>query len=122
MIPVLAIILVFNSCYKDVYVDLEDTENPSVGTMSFKNDIMPIFNASCNISGCHNGQVAPNLLPDKAYNSLINGNYINTSNPQASELYQWMKGNRSQPMPLSGPNKTYNDKVLAWITQGALNN
>lgn len=108
------------SCYKDAIVILENTEG--VGQVSFSKDVIPIFNTSCNISSCHDGSIAPNLKEASAYNALKNGNYINTANPEASELYQWMKGNRRQPMPLSGPNPTYNSIVLAWIQQGALNN
>lgn len=90
--------------------------------MSFKDDIIPIFNQSCNTSGCHNGTINPNLTPVNAFSSLMNGNYVNTSNPRESELLQWMVGNRGLPMPVSGSNSDFNAKVLAWIEQGALNN
>ncbi len=90
---------------------------------SFQNDIMPIFNAACNTPGCHiPGGPPPDLSPANAYNALFKGNYINLDKPDASELYQWMKGTRRLPMPLSGPNSEYNVKVLGWITQGAKNN
>lgn len=108
------------SCYYDEVIKIE--EPVAVGEVFFSSDIIPIFNQSCNISGCHNGSVAPNLLPAGAYNALKNGNYINTGDPESSELYQWMKGNKTLPMPLTGTNATYNAKVLAWIKQGALNN
>lgn len=107
------------SCYYDEMIKID--KPVEVGEVSFENDIVPIFNASCNTSGCHNGSVAPNLLPANAYSALTNGDYVNTSNPEDSELYQWMKGNRGLPMPLSGSDATYNAKVLAWIKQGALN-
>lgn len=93
-----------------------------IGPMSFNDDIKPIFNLSCNTSGCHDGSVIPDLRPDNAFNALTAGNYLNTAAPESSELYQWMIGARSLPMPLSGPNTEYNNKILAWITQGALNN
>jgi hypothetical protein len=112
--------VIFTACYYDQILPVE--QEVEVGTMSFTNDIMPIFNQSCSTSGCHSGSVAPNLTTSAAYNSLTSGNYINISNPAESELLQWMKGNRTLPMPLTGPNQTYNAKVLAWIQQGALNN
>lgn len=99
-------------------------EEPDPGVVySFSKDIMPMFNQGCNTPGCHvpNGP-KPDLSPANAYNALINGNYINLTNPEASELYQWMKGTRKIPMPLSGPNAGWNSLVLAWITQGAKNN
>jgi len=90
--------------------------------VSFSGKIIPIFNQSCNSSGCHGGGVNPNLSSTIAYSSLIDGNYINLSSPEQSELYLWMIGDKSMPMPISGPNPTNNAYVLEWIKQGALNN
>ena len=111
----------FTACYYDQVLVVED-EPTEVGQVSFSKDILPIFNQSCNLSGCHNGAVKPNLLPANAFSAQTSGNYINTSDPAGSELYQWMKGNRSLPMPLNGAKADYNAKVLAWIKQGAQNN
>lgn len=109
------------SCYYDKELIMENT--PVItDNISFSKDIIPIFSQSCNGSGCHNGSIAPNLSPSTAYNALMNGNYINTGSPETSELYLWMTGKKSTPMPLSGPNATYNAKILAWIKQGAQNN
>lgn len=117
----LFIILFLSQCYYDQIV-YEEPEPPE-GELSFLNEIIPIFDASCNISGCHNtGGIAPDLSLSKAYNALISGNYINTDVPEDSELYQWMAGNRDLSMPISGPNATYNVTVLQWIKQGAKNN
>ena len=121
LIAIFASITLFTSCYYDQVVPKEP-DISDVGPMSFSNDIIPIFNASCNGAGCHNGAVSPYLTPAAAYSSLMNGGYIDVNNASNSELYQWMAGNRTLPMPLSGPNSTYNTKVLAWIDQGALNN
>lgn len=110
--------LIVGSCYYDTVLEPEVS-----GQVSFSGDIIPIFNASCNSAGCHNtGGIRPDLSPANAYNALINGGYINTSAPESSELYRWMRGERDLPMPLSGPNANYNATVLAWIKQGALNN
>lgn len=114
--------LLLTSCYKDKTV-IFDTGEEITRTVTFSGDIITIFNASCNTSGCHNaGGVAPNLTAASAYTALTSGNYITTSNPQNSELYLWMIGKKGTPMPLSGPNKDYNALILAWIKQGAQNN
>lgn len=114
--------LLFIGCYKDKTV-LLNTGKEITRPISFAADIIPIFNKSCNISGCHNaGGIKPNLAPTSAYNSLTTGNYLNTSNPESSELYLWMTGKKSTPMPPNGINKDYNALILAWIKQGALNN
>ncbi len=111
----------FGGCYYDN--SIVDGNEEFSGDVSFNNDVIVIFNKDCNTSGCHNtGGIKPDLSSASAYNSLINGNYLNTENPEESELYQWMKGNKSIPMPVSGPNISYNAKILAWIKQGSLNN
>ena len=108
-------------CYYDNTI-INDNQEIS-GTVSFNDDIITIFNKDCNTSGCHNtGGIKPDLSPSNAYDALTNGNYLNNENPEESELYQWMKGNRSGPMPVSGPNNSYNARILAWIKQGSLNN
>ena len=122
---IIYILLVFlvgmlNACYNDLVVP-----TPTVVTqdVSFSQDILPIFNAKCNTVACHNaGGVFPALIEASAYSSLVNGGFINTENPENSELYQWMKGNRAVSMPPSGINNSDNALVLAWIKQGALNN
>jgi hypothetical protein len=62
------------------------------------------------------------LSPGNAYQALISGGFINVNTPEDSELLQWMRGNRDLDMPLDGPDPEYNSLVLAWITQGAVNN
>jgi len=117
----LAVLLVLSGCYYDLVVPSEisviDTE------VSFSNDIQPIFTQSCSTVGCHgeNG-IKPNLTDNKSFEALVSGNYIDTGNPASSELYQWMIGNRSISMPLSGPDAEINAYVLAWLDQGAKNN
>jgi hypothetical protein len=114
-------ILLVIGCYKDRTV-VSETGAEITRPVSFANDIIPIFNASCNTSGCHNaGGKAPDLSVTNAYKALTNG-YINAGDSQASELYQWMIGKRGMPMPTNGINKEYNSLVLAWIKQGAQNN
>ena len=113
-----------NSCYYDITLEkLDEPADPNAPEVSFANDILPIFNRSCNSSGCHNtGGTAPDLSASKAYNALTTGNYINTTSPENSELYQWLKGARRLPMPLSGSDQAINTAVLTWIRQGAKNN
>ncbi len=91
--------------------------------VSFNNDIMPIFTQSCNSVGCHNsGGISPDLSEGNAYNTLTNGDILNLTNPENSELYIRMIDIKS-PMPLSGIlSKSQTDKVLVWIREGAKNN
>ena len=117
-----AIIFLGQGCYKDKTV-LFDTTEDITRPVSFATDIIPIFNKSCNLSGCHSsGGKAPNLTDANAYNSLITGNYVNTGDPKSSTVYLWITGKKSTPMPVGGINKDYNALILAWIKQGAQNN
>lgn len=91
--------------------------------ISFSQDVIPIFNASCNMSGCHNGSGAsPDLRAEVAYESLFNEGLIDTLQPANSELYLWMSGAKGLPMPIEGVNAGYAATVLQWINQGALSN
>jgi hypothetical protein len=115
-------ILLLIGCYKDKTVIIDNTEEIT-RTVTYANDILPIFNKSCNISGCHSsGGIKPDLSAVNAYNSLTVGNYFNTTAAANSTLYLWMSGKKGTPMPTTGINKDYNALVLAWIKQGAKNN
>jgi hypothetical protein len=108
-------------CYKNKTVNLDA---PAITrTVTLSQDIIPIFNKSCNLSGCHSsgGQV-PNLSSSAAYSSLVIGNYIDKTVPENSFLYLKMTGKKGTVMPVSGINKEYNALILAWIKQGANNN
>lgn len=109
-------------CYKDRTVIIPAGE-VITRPVSFSGDLIPIFDQSCSISGCHNtGGQSPDLTASNAYNSLTIGGLINTGDPESSELYLWMTGKEATPMPVSGINKEYNALVLAWIQQGGTNN
>lgn len=108
-------------CYKNKTVNIDA---PAITrTVTFSQDIIPIFNKSCNLSGCHNsGGQAPNLTSSAAYNALSIGNYINKTSPESSFIYLKMTGKKGTVMPVGGMNKDYNALILAWIKQGANNN
>ncbi len=92
--------------------------------VSFSEEIIPLFDQSCNFSPCHDaGGPPPNLLPTVAYDRLWEGNYIDTIMPEESELMLWLLGTDGRlVMPPSGTDPEINSKVLTWITQGAKDN
>ena len=121
LICMVVAILLVAGCYKNKTL----TVAPAAVTrpVTFSGDIIPIFNKSCNMSGCHTtGGQTPNLSPSSAYNSLINGNYVNKSEPENSILYKKVSGTLGNPMPPSGVVQDYPPLILAWIQQGANNN
>jgi hypothetical protein len=120
---IVMLLVAISGCYKSTTVVV----NPGsliTTEMSFTNDIIPIFQKSCALSGCHNsGGKAPDLTTANAYKSLTDGGYIKPNDPDNSILMQWLTGKKSPVMPLgSGPNQDINAKVYAWINQGAKNN
>jgi hypothetical protein len=114
-------VLFLAGCYKDKTLVSDVPE--ITRTVSFSQDIIPIFNESCNLSGCHSsGGQKPDLTEPNAYNSLATGGYVDKSTPENSLLYLKVSGQKGTPMPPSGVNKEYAALILAWIKQGANNN
>lgn len=120
------LVLVFTtqSCTDNTTVTIDNS--PSVNKpVSFANDIIPIFNKSCSIPGCHNtGGKNPDLTASKAYSSLTLGGYLNLAAPDQSSLYLYLIGKKSPQMPLGAAANpsNLNNLTLAWIKQGAKNN
>lgn len=116
--------LVITGCYK-VTTLVVNNEQEITAPVSLSTDLTPMFTKNCALSGCHNsGGQKPDLTADKAYASLINGNYVNLGTPENSEIYLWLTGKRAAAMPLGAANNpsNINQYVLAWIKQGAKNN
>ena len=108
--------LLFSGCEYD-YAEPDLT--PITTEVSFAADVVPIFNNSCNFSGCHSaGATLPDLTPNGAYESLLDNNMIDTENPANSELYKSM--NSGSMKKYSTPEET--KIIFAWIEQGALEN
>lgn len=91
------------------------------GPVSFSNDVVPIFTNSCAINGCHaTGNIAPDLTPTKAYNSLLAMNLVDTINPTQSVLYMKVSPVGSMNQFIKSP--TDEQVILNWIKQGAKDN
>ena len=117
-------LLVVPGCYKVATVTLENT-SVDTAKVSFGNEIIPVFEKNCALSGCHvSGGQAPDLSSADVYNSLIAGGFTNTAKPSNSTLYLWLTGKEAVAMPFGATNdpSNINALTLAWITQGAKNN
>ena len=121
---IIAPIIGLQGCFKVVTV-MPDTTVEVTGPVSFANDILPILDSKCNVSGCHNsGGRKPDLSVENAFNSLNDGGYLDVNAPENSLVYLWLTGKKGSQMPLGGPENpsNLNQLVLAWIKQGAQNN
>ena len=129
----LAIVLVaslFSACRYSFIVPFEepgtgpgDPDNPdSTVVVSFKNEIVPIWNNGDYCTSCHTtGKQAPDLTPDKAFASINSSRYINTTTPEESKIYKY-----PHPDTSTHTRKKYNSAqaalILKWIKEGAKNN
>lgn len=119
---VLLVAMVASGCYDSTIVDLR-SDLEITRDVTFAGDIIPIFENSCSLSGCHNtGGIAPDLSSANSFTSLTNGGYIDVANPEISKLYGLVSGTLSPVMPVSGADPIIAATVLAWIKQGAQNN
>ena len=90
-------------------------------TVSFSEDVIPIFNASCNVSGCHvAGHGVLDLSPANAYDDLFRKNLIDVNNPAQSPLYVKLTASGSTHQGRSTPQQQAT--ILEWINKGAQNN
>ena len=113
--------VIATGCYKDVISPGSDPNGPPQ-FVSFSGDLIPIFNKNCNMSGCHDAVPAhaPSLVPDQAYNALINGGFVNTAIPTESVIYVETKSGAMPPTGALPASDT--QKILDWIRNGAPNN
>jgi hypothetical protein len=107
-------------CYKDVILPeaAVDPDGPPQA-VSFKNDVAPLVNAQCALSGCHvTGGHHPFMTTDISYQQIVNGGFVNTLLPKESIIYKMINGEMQQYIPSA----TDRQKIYDWIRTGATNN
>jgi len=98
------------------------TETP-VASVSFINDVLPIFENSCN--KCHGVEQVKEGLDMRTYETLMagsfNGTVITPGNAEDSFLVQQLLDGE---MPKRGPKLTLEQIqiIINWVNAGALNN
>jgi hypothetical protein len=104
------------------FIEFETVEpdpDPDV-ELSFSDEIIPIFNNKCNMTGCHTaGHFAVDLTPENAWQDIHDKGLLDLENPANSSFYTKLvepgtHDNRSLPAE--------QQKILQWITEGAKNN
>jgi hypothetical protein len=107
-------------CYKDIIIPnaAVDPDGPPQA-VSFKNELEPMFNTKCALSGCHaSGGHHPWMNTGISYKEIVNGGFVNTLIPKQSILYIMINGEMQQYIPSA----TDRQKVYDWIRNGAPNN
>jgi hypothetical protein len=118
LIVIIGILL--SGCYRDIIkpelaIDADGPPQP----VAFKTELVPIFNTSCALAGCHvPGAHKPYLATDISYQQIVNGGFVNIALPKESILYKAVNGEMAQYIPA----KADRQKVYDWIRNGAPNN
>ena len=94
-----------------------DTTIVVVDSISFAQDIVPIFAAKCTI--CHSGSTPPDLRASKAYTSLVGGNLVVSKDPDNSTLYKEVKAGGGMATYASASDVSL---IKRWILAGIKNN
>ncbi len=121
----LLISITVSSCTNQKIEIKKDCATPA--TVSFNQDVLPIFNAQCSTPGCHTSAAhegSLNLEASAAYNQLSSSGsgYIDTLHPEFSLLYSKLI-TASGTMPPTGKlDDCKINLILKWIQQKAKNN
>jgi hypothetical protein len=93
----------------------------------FQENILPILQSNCAISGCHDAVTAEEDLVLTNYNNLMSGGIVSPSDPNNSTLYEVITASPSSedhmpPPPYSSLSPEQIALIYYWIEQGALDN
>lgn len=116
---ILLILMLWGALFSCTYDMIEPRELDVPENVSFAENVIPIFNKTCSVSGCHSDNgIPPNLTSDNAYISLTFFGYVDVDLPEESEVYIKIT---------TGSMKQYasdQDRaiILKWIEQGAPDN
>lgn len=115
----LILVITFIGACEYEFIQPEQVVIPEV--ISFSEDIIPIFDNNCNLSGCHvAGFSILDLSPGNAYEDLYRKDMIDLDNPALSKLYTKLIESNGTHDGRSTP--TEQATILEWINKGAKNN
>lgn len=96
-------------------------------TVYFTNDILPLLNSSCAVSGCHDNATAEDGVILTSYNSVMQTADVRPGDLGDSDLYEVITEtdpDKQMPPPSSGItlSQAQINMIAKWIQQGAKNN
>jgi len=120
-------LLVIQTWLNDTTLEDPTPVNPcDPDTVYFVNDILPLIQSSCALSGCHDPATAQDGVILNNYQNIIQTGDIQPGDPDNSELYENLietDPDKIMPPPPRSPlTATQIALVRKWILQGALNN
>lgn len=99
------------------------TQPCSADTVYFVNQVLPLINSSCAMSGCHDAASHRDGVVLTSYSTIMNE--VSPGNPGSSDLYKVIiktNNDRMPPPPAAPFTQAQKDIVYKWIMQGAKNN
>ncbi len=114
------LVMVLGSCGLVSCTYYTNEYNPVPENVSFNDDIIPIFNSSCNMGGCHAaGAIPPDLSPEGAYLNIKGLGYVvDGQTAEESLFYQAIDGGSMNDYA-TDEEKAY---IKKWIDDGAEDN
>jgi uncharacterized membrane protein len=97
----------------------------SPDTVYFVQQILPLMQSGCAVSGCHDAITHKEDLRLDSYSNIMATGGINVNNPTGSKIYRAMvktDEERMPPAPASPMNSSQLAVIAKWIGQGAKNN
>jgi uncharacterized membrane protein len=97
----------------------------SKDTVYFVQQVLPILQSSCAMSGCHDAASHKEGIRLDSYANILSTGGINTGNPTSSKIYRVMVKTgeeRMPPSPAAAMTNTQLSTISKWIGQGAKNN
>ena len=116
----IGIVIALAGCYKDIIKpELASDPDGPPQQVSYKNELAPLFNTDCALSGCHvSGAHKPYMTTDVSYLQIVNGGFVNIDFPKESILYKMINGEMGQYIQSASDKQ----KVYDWIRNGAPDN
>lgn len=90
------------------------------GSIYFANDIQPLLNSSCAMSGCHDSKTKAEGYDFSNYNGTMKG--VVSGKPNSSELYEVITRKKMPPKNYPAINESQLQLLSSWISQGAKDN
>ena len=130
-----ALVLISYSCKHDPapisIIDPIDTTGNTGGTQCSKDtvyfvqQVLPIFQSSCAMSGCHDAATHKEGVILDSYANIVTTGGIKVNSPTDSKIYKAMVEDgedRMPPSPAVPMTSAQLSLISKWIAQGALNN
>ncbi len=90
-------------------------------TVYFQNDVLPIFQSSCAMNGCHNSTNKVDGYDLSNYDAILSKG-ITKGNYKSSKIYTEIANGAMPPRGYTAITSTQLNSIASWIQQGALNN